>query len=103
LASIQIIPGPAIHVDLEGEFGIALAGELKEKLSTALAFERNISVSLAGVSTLDVTAFQLLWAAAAQARTRGRAFTFTVPVPDHILVSLTAAGLPCTSLLEAQP
>ena len=94
---------PIVRLVLEGDITIASAAELKEKLSTALGFAREISVSLAGALSLDITAIQLFWAAARQSRPAGHPFRFEPPVPPQILASLEQAGISVPSLLEGRP
>ena len=79
MTSIEIISGPVVEVALQGDINIFVAARLKQELSKALELTNDIRISLAGASTLDITAIQLLWAAARHARMQGRAFTFETP------------------------
>lgn len=102
MATIQLQTDPVVALALEGEISIASAAPLKQELQTALASEKDIAVSLALASALDITAVQLLWAAAHEARLAGRRFTFDEPVPPSIATSLAGAGIPFASLLERE-
>ena len=102
MATVELHAGPIIQVELEGELHISSAAELKEKLAQAIGSGRGISVSLARVSALDITAVQLLWAAARKARMAGIPFTFAPPVPDQVVAGLRDAGIPPASLLEGE-
>lgn len=102
MAGIQTNPGSVIEVVLEGDVDIAMAAQLKKELAKTLDSGRDVRVSLAAVSRLDITGFQLLWAAARQATIMGRAFSFNEPLPAEILADLAQAGLPCRSFLEGE-
>jgi anti-anti-sigma factor len=82
-----------VEVELEGELVISSAADLKEKLARALESGRGICVSLARVSAMDITAVQLLWAAARKSRTAGVRFTVAGPAPEKIVASLRDAGI----------
>jgi hypothetical protein len=56
---------------LEGAVEIGCAGELKKLLVQALGSGSEVRVSLEAAADLDVTAVQLLWAAARQANAAG--------------------------------
>lgn len=88
------------HVDLEGELNISSAPELKEKLVQALQSGAEVCVSLAGVSALDITAVQLLWAAVRQAATAGIPFTIAGPALESIVARMKEAGIACAPFLE---
>lgn len=51
-------------VRLEGDVDIGRAAELKAALMEAIASRKEVCLDLDGVTDLDVTAVQLLWAAA---------------------------------------
>jgi anti-anti-sigma regulatory factor len=89
-----------IDVALEGELVISTATELKEKLARALEAGSGVRISLARVSAMDITGFQLLWAAAGKARAAGIPLTFAHPAPEEIFAGLRAAGLDPAVLLE---
>jgi len=86
---------------LEGEIDIAIAAELKASLLEALASGREIFVSLQSASALDVTAFQLLWAAEREARRAGLKFALMGTWSQSIRSSLECMGL--DELLKEQP
>ena len=55
--------GEASVLHLAGAIDIACAGELKDAFLNALQAGKPIQVEIGGVSDVDVTALQLLWAA----------------------------------------
>ena len=57
-------------VRVEGEFNLASAAELKALLLEELAASKGLQVDLAGVTGMDVSLLQLLWAAGQQASGR---------------------------------
>ena len=80
-------------IRLEGEIDIAVAAELKAVLLEALASGREISVGLEGVTALDVTAFQLLWAAGREAKQAGRKFRLSGARGEPVRSALASMGL----------
>ncbi len=84
-------------IRLEGAIDIASAAELKERLVQALKAGHeegtDVRVSIAGVEYLDVTAYQLLWAAEREARALKVKFSFFGEAPDTAWVGLADAGL----------
>ncbi len=102
MATLDIKTGAIYQIELDGELNISSATGLKEKLARALESGEGIRVSLAGVSGLDITAMQLLWAARRQAELAGIPFTFAHPVPDQLAAGLRDAGIPLASLLEGE-
>jgi anti-anti-sigma regulatory factor len=50
-------------LNLAGKIDIGCAGELKDEFLKALQSGKRIQVEIGGLSDLDVTALQLLWAA----------------------------------------
>ncbi|MGD0734212.1 MAG: STAS domain-containing protein [Terracidiphilus sp.] len=79
-------------LSLEGTIDIACAADLKQLLIQALSGAKAVRVSLQKVSDLDVTAVQLLWAAAREARTSGLEFALAGTVPESVLKTLASAG-----------
>jgi anti-anti-sigma regulatory factor len=77
---------------LAGTIDIACAAELKTLLLEALNSGTEVIISLADAADLDVTAFQLLWAAERQARQSGVEFTFSGQAPEPISTALAEAG-----------
>jgi ABC-type transporter Mla MlaB component len=98
VAAAQLQPGHAARVVLQGEIAISSATELKSKLGKALEEDKDIVVTLADVTALDITAIQLLWAAVRQAKMTGRRFTFDEPIPLAILETMALVGIPSASL-----
>jgi anti-anti-sigma factor len=84
-------------VALEGTIDIACAAELKTLLLEALDSGAAVRVSLDAATYLDVTAMQLLWAAAQQARRSGQQFQFSSPPPEPVSAALLDAGFPSFS------
>jgi len=78
---------------LEGAIDIASAGELKELLLKALQSPKEVNISLADATDLDVTAVQLLWAAERKAKGSGVRFSLAGDVPEQIRSNLGEAGL----------
>ncbi len=77
----------------EGAIDISLAAELKTLLLQALGSGCEVSVSIAAATDLDVTAVQLLWAAAREAKKAGVGFSLTEPPSRNISATLDEAGL----------
>ncbi len=78
---------------MEGEINIAAAAELRNVLLQALASEKEVRVDLERATELDVTAWQLLWAAERGARGSGRGFALAGRLPEEILAAAMDAGL----------
>jgi len=79
-------------IRLNGEINIGSAAELKKLLLQALASGRELRVDLEHATELDVTAWQLLWAAEREARGSGRGFTLAGRVPGEISLAVGDAG-----------
>jgi anti-anti-sigma factor len=79
-------------VRLEGSIDIACAADLKALLVEALTSAKDVQVSLAGATYLDVTAVELLWAAAREARGKTVKFAFADEVPESVSGALLDAG-----------
>jgi anti-anti-sigma factor len=89
-------------VRLDGAVDIACAAELKTVLVRALGAGGPVTVSLAAVTYLDVTAVQLLWAAERKARQAGVEFGVAGGVPETLAVLLAEAGFSqLPALIEA--
>ena len=88
-------------IRLEGAVGIEFAGELKEHLVQALGYGQEIRISLEGVTDLDVTAMQLLWAAERAAKTAGVRFGITAEEPPGIAGAFSDAGFDRIALFAA--
>ena len=80
-------------IRLEGAIGIGCAAELKRLLLLALGSGREVRVSRQEAADLDVTAVQLLWAAARQAQASGAGFSFAGPISKDLSAALSEAGL----------
>lgn len=80
-------------IRLEGAVDIASAAELKKLLLQALGSGHEVRIALDGVTDLDVTAVQLLWAARREAKVLGVKFTFAEQVPESVTSTLAHAGL----------
>jgi anti-anti-sigma factor len=80
-------------IRLEGAIDISSAAELKQQLVEALKGGKEVRVSLVAAIGLDVTAFQLMWAAAREARRAGIAFALSGAVPAPVAAALGNAGL----------
>lgn len=102
MSSIQLNPGPIVQLELEGEITIALAAQLKRELCAAVDMGQAIAVSLERVAMLDITAIQLLWAAARHVRMAGLAFTFISPVSGAMVAGMSEAGIPLAPFLEGE-
>lgn len=79
-------------IKLEGSVDISVAAELKQILLEALASGKRVRVSLAGVTDMDVTAVQLLWAAVREAKATDTDFAFDGDVPEPVLAALVESG-----------
>ena len=81
------------EIRLEGVIDISCASELKAHLLQALESGNSVRVSIEEALDLDVTAFQLLWAAERESKKSGVEFALANPLPEQIVHSLTQAGL----------
>jgi anti-anti-sigma regulatory factor len=81
------------RIRLEGEIGIPFASELKSVLLQALAGGKDLRVDVRGVTELDVTAYQLLWAVERKASGSGAGFSLAESVPEKISQAMVNAGL----------
>jgi anti-anti-sigma factor len=81
-------------IRMEGAIDIASAGELKDLLLKALGSgKKEMCVSLDGVTSLDVTAVELLWAAEREATKAGVGFSFAGQAAPEAQAALAEAGL----------
>lgn len=78
---------------LEGEIDISSAAELKAALLEAIAAGKAIRILVDEIAELDVTAFQLLWAAGRQAQKAGTGFTVAGQIREPVRESLAAIDL----------
>jgi len=81
-------------VALRGTIDIACAAELKALLLDGLNTQTGVRISLEGATYLDVTAFQLLWAAEQHARRSGAPFRIEGQIPEAISTGRADAGFP---------
>lgn len=80
-------------ISLSGAVDIRCAAELKNVLVEALSLKRGLHVDLTGVTEVDVTALQLLWAAELEARASGTELTLDRAMPDAVVATLDHACL----------
>jgi len=80
-------------VRLEGVIDISSAAEIKSLFLNALTSNKEIRLTLEGVTELDITALQVLYAAKQDAAKAGIPFVLDGSVPDEISVAMTDAGL----------
>jgi anti-anti-sigma factor len=80
-------------VRLEGAIDIASVAEIKSVLLNALVSNKEIRLSLEGVTELDITAMQLLYAAERDAVKSGVLFALEGSFPNEISALVTNAGL----------
>lgn len=98
IALIETDESSLIH--LEGAIDIGAAAELKAALIEARKTGKGTVVTLGALSELDVTAFQLLWAAKREAKQAGLRFGLA-PLPACIQASLAEMGLDANQLSES--
>jgi anti-anti-sigma regulatory factor len=82
----------SVAIQLEGVVDIVCAAELKKSLLDALNSGKPVRVSLDQCTDFDVTGFQLLWAAAREAKSQHIDFALASPIPPPILDSLKHVG-----------
>lgn len=80
-------------LQLKGAVDVSSAAELKGVLLEAAAREKPIRVSAEALTELDVTGYQLLWAARRRAQQRGVDFAFATPMPQAVEDALQEMGL----------
>lgn len=87
----------SISIGLGGAVDITCAAELKAAMVVAIADAlksgKPVRIALDRCSVIDVTAYQLLWAAQREAKSLGVEFTLDSPVPAPILAALKEVGL----------
>jgi anti-anti-sigma regulatory factor len=86
-------------IALADSIDITCAAELKALLLEALSSGTEVLISLDDATDLDVTAFQLLWAAERQARQSGVEFRISGQVPEPVSIALAEAGFQAFSTL----
>ena len=80
-------------IQLEGAIDVGCAAELKELLIAKLNSGSAVYVSLESATGLDITAVQLLWAAAREAQRVGVEFGFKGQTPEAVRCALAEAGI----------
>jgi anti-anti-sigma factor len=85
-------------IRLEGAVDISVAAELKAVLLRAIAKGNTIRISADAVSELDVTAFQLLWAACREAKRSGMNLVLAGETPEPVEKALSEVGLDARAL-----
>jgi anti-anti-sigma factor len=85
--------GPQAVINLDGTVDISSAAELKTLLLRALNSGKQARVSLDKVTSLDVTAVQLLWAVVREGCKANKGFSFTGPVSADVSAAMGEAGL----------
>lgn len=79
-------------INLQANVDISDAADLKQALLDALLSHKELRLDLAGVTELDITAVQLLWAAARESQREGVSFTIIGAVPEEITATVRDAG-----------
>lgn len=79
-------------INLQASVDISDAADLKQALLDALLSHKELCLDLTGVTDLDITAVQLLWAAAQESRKEGLSFTVIGAVPEEITSTVRDAG-----------
>ena len=85
---------------LDGIVDISIAAELKNALLEAAALGKAMRVSVANVTELDVTAYQLLWAAHREAKHKGAPLTLEGQMAEPVRSALAEMGLDACALFE---
>ncbi|MDR3753008.1 MAG: STAS domain-containing protein [Terracidiphilus sp.] len=80
-------------IHLEGVVDIGCAAELKDLLIEKLKSGSAVYVSLESATNVDVTAVQLLWAAAREAQRVGVEFGFKGQTPEAVRFAIAEAGI----------
>src|SRR5450756_2611702 len=80
-------------IHLDGEVNISSAVELRGLLVQAVSLGKELRVQVGGTGELDVTALQLLWATAQEAKGSGMEFGFMGDLPEKVIFTLKDAGI----------
>ncbi len=86
-------------IALEGAIDISSAAELKAALLASISTGKNVSLSIDDDTAIEITAFQLLWAAKQAAIARGESVTFSGQMPQAAIDLLKDAGLEVSQLI----
>jgi anti-anti-sigma factor len=81
------------YIRLTGSLDIAHAAELKRVLVDAIPSSPRVCIEVAGVSAIDVTIVQLLWAAVSYAKSAGLDLILEGPVSEAAAKSLALTGI----------
>ena len=84
----------ASTVLLNGDVGIGAARELKSVFTQALASGKGLKIDLTGVTVLDTTTLQLLWAARHGAAKTGIRWVLIEPVPEEVEQAMGLVNMP---------
>lgn len=79
-------------IRVEGAMDVSCAAEMKEQLSAMLSTPGDVRLDLSQATDIDITAMQLLWAAAREAETNGISFHLDGDVPESIAWAVRDAG-----------
>jgi anti-anti-sigma factor len=79
-------------VEFSGDINVAGSAELKQLLMQAFSTGKEVQLDLSKAAALDVTAIQLLWAAARHAEKANTVLTVAGVVPEAIHNSVREAG-----------
>jgi anti-anti-sigma factor len=79
-------------IRLQGAIDIGCAAELKGFLAEGLKRGGRLCISLEDVTVVDVTAVQLLWAAAREAKNSDVDFSLEGPAPEAVRAALEICG-----------
>jgi anti-anti-sigma factor len=80
-------------IRLDGEMSIGSAAELKDLLLQSLSSGKELCVDVSGVTWMDATALQLLYAAAREAHQTSTVCRLESEVPGPVAEALALAGL----------
>ena len=89
--ALQQVEG-GTRLRLEGTIDITVAGELKSALLQGLSSASALQIDPSELTYLDVTALQLLWAAAHESTASGVSLIFEAPLPAPVRSTLEEAG-----------
>ena len=86
------VDGSRCVINLRENVDISDAVDLKQALLDAILSRKELCLDLSSVTDLDITAVQLLWAAARESRNAGIAFTLLGAVPEAVTSTVRDAG-----------
>jgi anti-anti-sigma factor len=92
------------YIRLTEAIDIAQAAELKRILIDAIASSSRVRISVSGVTVIDVTAVQLLWASVLHASSAGTDLAVEGPLSKEVERSLVCTGIyPILNSVATQP